>query len=310
MPLQEVLLGRLLTEGVKAALKGIFHTGDDAVLLAQLNNSIRAEFTWSSNYLDEVRNSESCVLESKLSLKNRASISQESDLQFNISPIQGSLHGPLNTIYGNRSAGGIPTQTIGPNDGFDIALHEAINRARARDVEYLETSEALFKYPEGTTIGLENGVNISPSELVLDCPQRGDYLGVGIAVRVTNFLDEITIHRYAYGGVALLDDRAELERVISSEENSFFRYLDGLVPLGHMFIFRNGESGQGRWHPTDSLRCLYDAQSALPTQLTHSGASVSIPTIFAKDSITTLRNFARLLCVLRKRGEFSYDARI
>ncbi|PIT79083.1 hypothetical protein [Limnohabitans sp. JirII-31] len=310
MPLPEVLLGRLLAEGVKAALKGIFHTGDDAALLAQLNNSICAELTWSSNFLDELRNPDSCVLESKILLKNRASISQECDLQLSISPIQGSLHGPLNTIYGNRSAGGIPTQTVGPSEGFEIALEDAISRIRTKSVEYLDTSESIFKYPEGTTICLDNGVNISPSDLVLDCPLHGDYSGVGIAVRITNFLDEITIHRYAYGGIALLDDRAELERVISSEENSFFRYADGLVPLGHMFIFRNGESSQGKWLPTDSLRCLYDAKSSLPIHLSHSGASVSIPTVFAKDSITTLRNFARLLCVLRKRGEFSYDVRI
>lgn len=315
MPIIESILGRIsgdiLYKGIGWFKERVFKPNISESQLETWKKDSVAELIWHSNYLDEIANKFNFTPATKVTYYNRSTKTQKVSLGVNIARIKGPLHGPLRSIYPSFESslpGGFAN--VLPGETIEIDLQDIINRIKAKPiVRYKACVPIQNKYPKDSIININDNISLSPHEVLLHQPLV-PYDGVGITIRVTTELTNgYRLNRYAYGGRATIDPPIALASDISSSENCFYKYLDGLVPFGSGFIDSaiKGESHQ--WFNMDNLECFSNDSSETFLAVSKN-AKTSIACIKHTSDLNGLVNFGQLLLMLRKTGPIEYDARI
>ncbi|HGS4819586.1 hypothetical protein CGT92_18330 [Vibrio metoecus] len=267
----------------------------------------RCEIYIDSNYLDYISGCDSEFKNIKFEYFNRSSYAQVISLSFNIAPINGPLHGPLQTVYMNPISTNISTHVVNPGSAINTNLAEIISMAENNPVSIGDTSIPIYSYPQDSLIYIDKNIPLPVREALLDVIEQ-PYNGIGISILVSVRMENgIKVDRFLYGGFATIDDVNKLHSAIDSKENVEYKYLNMLLPFKYGYAYRNNNLIEGDWFKFDNLKVVNKDSSQTHEKLM-SECDVHIIEILKKSITTGLYNVWNILLFNRKGGEMSFHA--
>lgn len=305
--LTEVVLGRVIANGISAGLKEAASTDssdDDKVL-----QDAAVELFYEGNLLDCIANGGYSDQIAKLRIESRTNKTLEIEVHGFAAPIEGGLLGPFSTHYQGverfsvtKNGSCIPLK---PNGAIDLDISSFARELAGRQASSADTSRLLFDVPDKDIVVKTpegQSVPIAPIEYCPPLPTVGDFKGVGAVIQIRMFFDGIEFNKILYGGWAIKDIRDRLQE-INPKSNTVFMFLDGFNPAGYSYVATNGAQKGGRW--------LRDRFACITNNVGRVGASYQgrVISIEAASSVSWCPLFAHALLVTNSPTplEFSFE---